>query len=483
MTSTSEQNTKEARQSFEQKALDYLAEVVIDKSLVHQAGFGSRAIPTYVGEWIISRYLDDGDLSEGARQRIAKFIATYLPAKGQKEEIKDSLLRQEVIKLLDDYSVGVNLKTGQRMLRIPFLDITDGNISSAIVEKNDMLLTSGVWGVGELFYIPPEGNDRKKGEVWMRDLRPFQVGALDLDYFIECRGYFTLDEWRDLLVSSMGFNPLAHTERQKMILLTRILPFVEPRVNLVELAPKGTGKSFVFDNLSRYGRVIGGGKVSPAVMFHNLNTNTPGLVTRYDLIVFDEIQSIAGDSAGELIAQLKVYLESGKFSRGNTEASSEAGFMMLGNITLDDKHNPVHIDEGIFREIPSFLQETAFIDRLHGILPGWEMPRVSKDTPSRSLGLKGDFFSEVLHRLRGKIHYADYVKLNMSLQGCDDLRDRKAITRLATAYLKLLFPDLKVTDHEFREYCLKPAVELRQRVRDELHKMDAEYARVAIAVE
>ncbi len=466
---------------FEQKALDYLAEVVINKSLIYQAGFGSRAIPTYVGEWLISRYLENGEFGEGTRTRIAEFITKFLPAKGQKDQVKDALLRQEPVNLLDDYSVSINLKTGQRMLRIPFLDINDAQITSVIVEKNDLLLTSGVWGVGELFYIPPDDGSRK-GEVWMRDLKPFQVGKLDLDYYMDCRQHFTLDEWRDLIVSSMGFNPQAHTERQKTILITRILPFVEPRVNLVELAPKGTGKSFVYDNFSRYGRVVGGGKVSPAALFHNLATNTPGLVTRYDLMVFDEIQSIAGDSSGELIAQLKVFLESGKFSRGKTEATSEAGFVMLGNITLDVNHLPVYLDSGIFREIPNFLQETAFIDRLHGIIPGWEMPRVSKDTPSNHLGLKGDFFGEVLHQLRKEIRYADYVKLNMHLTGSDDLRDRKAISRLATAYLKVLFPNLQLTEDEFRENCVQPAVELRQRVRDELHKMDVEYANVKIEV-
>jgi ATP-dependent Lon protease len=479
MTLTSEQDERQLL-PYEQKAVEYLAEVVIDKSLIHQAGFGGRAIPTYVGEWIISRYLSDGEFTEEARARIAQFIARFLPAKGQKDQIKDSLLKQETVKLLDDYSVAVNLKSGQRNLRIPFLDINDAFVPGSIVDQNDLLLTSGVWGVGELFYIPPAGSEREKGEVWLRDLKPFQVGALDLDYYLECRQHFTLDEWRDLLISSMGFNPLSHTERQKTILLTRILTAIEPRVNLVELAPKGTGKSFVYDNLSRYVRVVGGGKVSPAVLFHNLVTNTPGLVTRYDVIVFDEVQSIAGDSAGELIAGLKVYLESGRFSRGKTEATAEAGFVMLGNITLDTEHSPVHSEEGIFREIPSFLRETAFIDRIHGIIPGWEMPRVSKDTPSQSLGLKGDFFAEVLHRLRGEVRYADYVKLHMNLLGCDDLRDRKAITRLATAYVKLLFPDLHLTQDEFREYCMQPAVELRQRVRDELHKMDSEYAQVNI---
>ncbi len=472
--------SRSERLPFEEKAVEHFAEVIINKSLIHEAGFGARAIPTYVGEWIMSRYLEDGELSDVSREKIAQFIARFLPAKGQKDTVKDILLRQEAVKLLDDYSVTVNLKSGQRQLRIPFLDINDANLTSLIVDQNALLLSSGVWGVGELFYIPPDGSDRKKGEVWMREFRPFQVGTIDLEYYIECRRHFTLDEWRDLLVSSMGFNPVIYTDRQKMLLITRMLPFAEPRVNLVELAPKGTGKSFVYDNLSRYARVLSGGRVSPAVLFHNLATNAPGLVTRYDAIVFDEVQSVAGDTAGELIAGLKVYLESGRFSRGNAEASAEAGLVMLGNISMDSNHQPLYIEQSLFKEIPNFLQETAFIDRIHGIISGWEMPRVSKETPSRSLGFKGDFFSEVLHRIRGEVRYSDYVKTNMQLDGCNDLRDRKAIGRLATAYLKLLFPDINPTPEEFRIYCVVPAVELRQRVRDELHKLDAEYSSVFI---
>lgn len=468
------------RNNFETKAQEYFAEVIIDKSLIHSAGFGARAIPTYVGEWILSRYLEDGEFAESSRHKVAQFIAKYLPAKGQKDEIKDALLRQSVVKLLDDFSVSINLKSGTRQLRIPFLDDNNAMLNAEIVDKNSLLLSSGVWGVGELFYIPPDGEERKKGEVWMRDFKPFQVGALDLEYFVECRQYFTLEEWRDLLISSMGFNPAIYDLRQKTILLTRLLPLIESRVNLVELAPKGTGKSFVFDNVSRYGRVVSGGKVSPAVLFHNLATNTPGLVTRYDAVIFDEVQSVTGDASGELMAGLKIYLESGKFSRGKTEATAEAGLVMLGNITMDDNRKPLYIEQGIFKEMPNFLCETAFVDRIHGIIPGWEMPRVSKETPSHNLGFKGDFFSEVLHRLRASVRYADYVKLNMQLEGCNDLRDRNAITRLASAYLKLLFPDLQPTPEEFREYCVRPAVELRQRVRDELHKMDVEYAPVSI---
>lgn len=468
-------------QEFEQKALDYYGEVIINKHLIHEAGFGARAIPTYVGEWLLSRFAEDGVLTEGSRERIAAFLGKYLPTKGQKDEIKNRLLKLETVQLLDDYSVSINLKTGQRHLRIPLLDINDAAVSEQIVDANPLLVTSGVWGIGSLFYVPPD-NPRDKGQVWMREFKPFQVSHVDLDYFRECRQYFSFEEWLDLMVSSIGFNPGAVSLSQKMVLITRIIPLAEPRVNLVELAPKGTGKSFVYDNLSRYARVIAGGKVSPAVLFHNLATQTPGLITRYDAIVLDEVQSIQGDSAGELIAGLKVYLESGRFSRGKTMGTSEAGFVMLGNTALDEQHRPVYADEGLFREFPNFLQETAFIDRIHGLIAGWEMERVTKDTPSRSLGFKGDFFSEILHALRGDAHYAEYVSQEMRLVGCDDLRDRKAITRLATGFLKLLFPDIKLTQEQFREFCVRPAVALRQRVRDELHKMDPEYAKVEIGV-
>jgi ATP-dependent Lon protease len=469
-------------ETFEEKALDYYGEVAINKHLIHEAGFGARAIPTYVGEWILSHFAEDGELTGDSREKIAMFLTRFLPTKGQKDEIKNRLLKMETVQLLDDYHVSINLKTGERNLHIPLLDITDGRISGHIVDRNELLVTSGVWGIGDLFYVPPESRvDR--GQVWMREFRPFQVSSIDYDYFSHCRQYFELDEWLDLMVSSIGFNPRVLSVPQKMILMTRIVPVAQPRVNLVELAPKGTGKSFVYDNLSRYARVIGGGKITPAALFHNLATHTPGLITRYDVIVLDEVQSIRGDSAGELVAGLKVYLESGRYSRGSTMGTAEASFVMLGNIMLDEKKQPIEDEKGMFRQFPNFLQETAFLDRIHGLIAGWEMERVTKDTPSRSLGFKGDFFSEVLHVMRRIPQYDEYVSENMVLVNCDDLRDRKAIARVAAGFLKLLFPDLEPTEEQFKEFCVKPAVELRQRVRDELHKLDPEYAQVSIGFE
>ena len=455
-------------ETFEKKALENFGEIVINKSFVHQAGFGSRAIPTYVREWIISHYIaGESDLTEAVRQKIAKFVHTYVPDKSEKETIKNHLYEQQEVKILDNFSVHVNLAKGDRYLNIPFLDEDSAFITPQIVQENDMLLSSGLWGLGSLFYVPPtDGKSKGKGAIWAREFRPFQLANVDIAYFTACRSAFTTSEWIDLIISSMGFNHLLYSERQKILLISRLISLVEPRYNLVELAPKGTGKSFVFENMSRYVAVRSGAITAP-VLFFNDSRKTPGLITRYDCVVIDEAQKVKADSSGELTALLKSYLEAGRFGRGSAGSiTAEAGIVILANIDLDQNRRPLNEDIGLFRIFPNFLRETAFIDRFSGLLPGWDLPRISKKTPSISLGLKGDIFGEILHTLRGDISYRDYVKTNMELTNCDDMRDSKAIEAGATGLLKMLFPDKQPSDTHFYKYCVNPAIELRQRVRD-----------------
>ena len=308
-------------ETFEQKALDIFSEIVINKSFVHKAGFGSRAIPTYVREWIISHYLDEAtELSDTSRDKIARFVQKYVPDKSQKETIKNQLFEQMEVNLLDNFSVYVNLAKGDRYLNIPFLDEDAAFATPQIIQENEMLLSSGLWGVGTLYYVP-KSEDNPRGQVWMREFRPFQLANMDLDYFRECRKSFSTQEWIDFLVASMGFNHHLYTERQKILLISRLIPMVEPRYNLVELAPKGTGKSFVFENMSRY-VAVRSGNVSPAVLFFNDSRKTPGLITRYDSVVIDEAQKVKADSSGELTALLKSYLEAGRFARGSASSNS-----------------------------------------------------------------------------------------------------------------------------------------------------------------
>ena len=276
----------------------------------------------------------------------------------------------------------------------------------------------------------------------------------------------------------LGANSDFYTPKQQMLLLARLLPIVQPNVNMVELAPKGTGKSFIYQNLSRYVRVVSGGKVTAAALFYNLANNTPGLLTQYDVVVFDEAQTISFNNPGEVIGVLKDYLESGRYTRGRQAATADAGLVMLANIPIDAANRPQI--PNLFLNLPSFIQETAFIDRLHGILPGWIIPRVTKDTPSRGIGFKADFFSEVLHRVRDRGGYDEYVADHMKLSGSKDMRDQKAIRKMAAGFLRLLFPYLNPSPDEFLEHCVKPSVEMRQRVRDQLSKMDPEFKQVYI---
>ena len=463
--------------SFEQKAKDYYGEVVINKGLISKAGFGARAIPVYVAEWIISQFMGNDQLDEDAREKIVHIVGTYLPQKADKNVLMNRLMNHEQVKILDDFRVSVNLSKNARELNIPILDLNNGSVAEPIVEDNPMLLSTGMWGLGTLQYIPPDGDEIQKGIVRMVEFKPFQSPGIDLDYFKEGRKNFTLEEWVDFLTSSCQFNPDIIDFAQKMLLLSRIIPLVQPRVNLAELAPKGTGKSFIFDNISRYAAVIPGGKISAPALFFNSQSKQIGLIPRYDVVVVDEVQKIRTDQAGEAMASLKMYLESGRYRRATGDmGTAEAGFAMLGNISMGADRMPLYEAEGIFSELPQALQESAFIDRIHGLIEGWFMPRITKDSPSKTLGFKGDFFSEVLHQLRVNLQFADYVSQKLNLPGCEDMRDKKAIQRISEGYLKLLFPDLNLTDEEFVEFCVNPAVRMRQQVRDELAKLDPEFA-------
>jgi len=466
---------------FENKALQYYGEVCVNKGLARQASLGAQSIPMYVSEWIVSRHMVDGRIDELARQRMREFINQHLPSKDQKERLKAKLKQGGTLLILDEYRVEVNLNTDELILKIPCLDENKASVASYIVENHPLLLGSGVWGVGRLEYQPPDDTLHLPGRIHMVDFRPMQAATIDIELLCEQRKHFTLDEWRDLLVSSMGYNPGFYSPEQLMLLITRLIPIVQERVNLIELAPKGTGKSFVYLNLSRHVRLISGGKVTAPVLFYNNATNRAGLLTHFDVVVFDEAQTLSFDNPGEVVGVLKDYLESGRFSRGGKQqTAATAGIVILANIPLDADGHPRY--NNLFLNLPEFLRETAFIDRIHGILPGWKLTRIEERSVSDNIGFKADFFGEVLHNLRHRAGYEEYVKAHGQIRGTEDIRDRNAIVRLAAGYLKLLFPDLRLSENELVNYCLRPAASLRQTVRDQLAKLDPEYKRLTIEV-
>lgn len=464
-------------QTYQEKAKEIFEEICIDKSLMQKAGF-ERNIPTFVGEWLIDLNCPTGTLDTGGRGKIKEFIDNHLPAKRHKNTLRNRLLNGEVLTILDDYSVRVDLTTGRRKLWIPSLDIENAFIEKHIVDEYPLLLCGGIWGAGRLVYHRAE--KKKPSEIWMTEFKPMQVGKIDIEYFCECRSYFTLDEWRSLLITSMGYNPSEYTPSQQILLLTRIIPIVQNRVNVVELAPKGTGKSWIYMNLSSHVRIVSGGKVTPAVLFYNNATNTPGLLVKYDVVALDECQSISFSDPGEVIGILKGFLEAGYFTRGKQRVTTEASLVMLANVPIGADEKPQN--ENLFINLPSFIKETAFIDRIHGLLPGWELPKFDSKMITCGIGFKADFFAEILHSLRDRGGYLEHVKSKCQIKS-DNIRDKNAIWRLSSGLLKLLFPDLRVNRDDLYEFCVKPALRLRQNIRNQLSLLDPEYKDITIAVD
>jgi len=446
-------------------------DVCVDKRAAREVGIGERAIPAFVADWLVSRYSQTGVLD---KERIQDFLANHLPDKQQVNLLRNRLLEGEQVTILDAYSVEVDLQRGRRVLKIPSLDIFDAFVADEIVESNNLLLVGSVWGGGRLVCRrAPDVPERR--QIWMDDFRPMQTSVVDIDYFIDQRNAFSLQQWRELLIQSMGYNSASYTGQQQTWMLARLTALVQPRLNIVELAPKGTGKSYVFSQLSKYAWLISGGIVTRAQLFYNMATKMPGVITRYDAVILDEVQTIRLSDEGQVLGALKGFLEAGEFRVMGYQGNSEAGFGLLANIPIGADGRPQR--RNYFELLPAWLhgpESTALLDRLHGLIPGWDLPRIRKDCLATGMGLRADYLSEILHALRLRGEYMDYVKQHTRTSG--DLRDIRAVQRLAAGLLRLFFPDLDtVNPRLFAQHCLEPAKQLRQGVRYQLAEMDEEY--------
>jgi len=462
-----------------EKVLNVFEDACIDKNLYSSSGLNEQSIPVFVGEWLIDRELKGGEWSEDVKERVLGFVSKYIPRKSDVELLKSKLKNGENITILEFISPKVNLRKNETYVESASLGNEKSFIEEHLLDKYPRLLQGGLWGAAVYTYHLKD----KGGEVWLQNFVPLQAAQIEFEKYSTQRQEFSLDEWIDILINSMGLNPDGYTsEKKKQVLLTRLLPFVQRRVNLFELAPKGTGKSFVYGNFSRYSRLIEGGSISPAVLFYNENSKVPGLFTQFDAVVFDEAQSLSFINPAETVAKLKGYLEAGKYSKGKFSASADAGAVFIANVQIDTNGLPVN-SRNLLGELPELLQETALIDRIHGILAGWELPRIETSTLSSGVGFKADYIGEIFHALRNRVEFDKFVEERSHLIGTKDLRDKKAIMKMASGFLKLLFPNLKfVEELDFIKYCLKPAIELRQRVRDHLHYLDPEYKNYIIDV-
>ena len=446
-------------------------ESAVYKNPANNEVFVGRNLPSFVKDYLIATHIDqNGKLR---RDALVKFLDEHIPL--NPNAIRSRLMQGDVITLLTRFEISTNIAKNKTQFQIPEMGIkmADTEIPQHVVDQNpDDLIDGEKWGIIKLVYIPPQ--DKEKGYIEMSKYKPFRpLERLDLNSFRECRKKFTTDEWIDVLISAMEYTPSAFSGKtQKLEFLTRLLPFIEPRLNLIELAPKGTGKSYVFGNLSKFVWLIGGGKVSRAKLFYDKSRKTPGIMLHHDLVALDEIQSITFTDTMEMRSILKNYLEYGKTNVDNYEFMSECGLILLGNIP------GFPMSDNYVEELPEAFKESALLDRFHGFIEGWLLPRITNDMALCDWTLNVEFFSEVLHQLRTATEYATIVNQSIAVPEGADMRHLKAVKRIASAYLKLLFPHiLKKEDMdiaEFYTYCLKPAVHRRDIIRRQCANIDHE---------
>ena len=427
-----------------------------------------RGVPAYVGEWLLETIVPgQGVITPQEATKVQEWASRNIPGADDQNVIKDKLLRGEVIKILTPLQVEITLKRNrqERVAKLSLIGINDAFIPDEIVSSHPALLKEGMWGVTELM-------NTSVGVSVVR-FKPMQA-TVNLDLYKSARGEFSLDEWRSLMLLSMGYNPEAYALDQQLLMLTRLLPLVQKNMTLAELAPKGTGKSYVYENVSPRVRLLTS-DISPAVLFVNNATGQWGLLARFSVVVLDEIHKMRFTDPEGIVAGLQGYLANGELSRGGLHrTASDCGLVILANITLDEEQKPSV--EPVMRELPPFLQETAFIDRLKGIIPGWRLPKLSSECLASSVGLKSDFFGDALIALRSDLTADQFCARRIRLAGDRPyIRNEESVRSIASGMMKILFPSGTVSDEDFCRYCLTPAKQLRQLVWDQLYLIDAEY--------
>ena len=466
--------------TINEKTKECFAELSIMKSRNYDSLFKGRNLPSFVKDFILRRYTDDNGAVNGPA--VEAYLASKMPSDA--EMLKQCLLGGDSVNITTRFTVNTDMAKGMVRFTLPEINLSsDAFVSQELLENDAEPITDGEhWGNITLVYVEPEG--RRKGYVLMTTYKAFEPYRIDVPYYMQARENFTTDEWVDFLVATMEYNPEEFSEEQKQELISRLLPLVEPRLNMIELGPKGTGKSYVYNNLSKHAWLLAGGRTSRAKLFYNKATRQFGVMKNYDVVGIDEITTFQFSDPNEMQSIMKSYLEAGKAAVDNTMFQSECGLMLLGNIPLDKDMRP--INPSYVKCLPEMFRESATMDRFHGFIEGWKLPRLTKDHIIEGWVLNCEYFSSVLHLLRFASEYDSiFSELVDVPHGCD-LRDKTAVQRMATAYHKLLFPHVRSLDNidpeemgTFKQlydhYCLQPAMRRRQIIRDQCHRIDHEF--------
>jgi len=449
----------------------YFPGYVVNKGLSSREDI--RRVPKFVSEHLLTQISEESDplVFSEKLMKVIELVNTLYPEPKDKDRILDRIVIKKLpCKIIDEIKVEVDEKHEIRKAIIPSLNLTNVMISDKVVEENEQLLSTGIWGLASLKYSEPIMDEKGKPitlPVFVEEFKPFHVANIDLKEFIEKREYFTLDEWIDVLINTVGLNPEVYNQKQKLILISRFIPLVENNVNLMEFGPRATGKTYFYRNISFYTRIISGGQVTPAQLFYNIARRTIGEIGMKDCIVFDEVSKVTFPRPEEMMGKLKDYMVDGHFERGPKKATSLCSLVFMGNIEVSG-YVPI---EDINYVLPDCMRnDTAFIDRIHGIIPGWEIPKIKKSEVhlSKNYGFSVDYFSEILHELR-KLDFTPLIRSMIELNKVT-IRDEIGIYRTASGLAKILFPNKEFSKDELA-LVIDFAVESRQKIADLLHKM------------
>ncbi|MDR2266444.1 MAG: BREX system Lon protease-like protein BrxL [Christensenellaceae bacterium] len=461
-----------------EKLRTYFDEMVVYKNLKESNFFASLSLPSYMRDWLLKKFVRVNN--EFNKEAMLAFVKKNIPRKEDWSSIKNRIITErERVKILAKVTADVDIKTGLVSFCISEFGLSNNEttIPAQVWDKCQIHLASGrdTWGVVDLEYLPPSDMNRF-GKIQMRSFTNFCPYEVDVEYYKVARSEFTISEWIDIMLGAIDYNANGYeNSEQKLTMLTRLLPFVEKRVNLIELAPKGTGKSYLFGRVSRFGWIVSGGKMTRAKLFYDISRDELGLVAGFDFIAFDEVQTINFEPIDQMQSSLKDYMESGVCTVAKKEIKSDAGVILCGNIPKEK----MNTSDNMFEWLPKVFHESALIDRIHGFIQGWKIPRMNEDIKISGWALNSEYFCSILHELRDDITYRTFVDELIIVPKAADTRDTEAVKRIATAYLKLLFPNVKsVTDinkDEFWIYCLKPAITMRYHIKLQLQILDVEF--------
>jgi ATP-dependent Lon protease len=455
------------------KINEHFAGFVVRKDLV-KAVKGNAIVPTYVLEYLLGQYCatdDEASIQTGI-ETVKEILRKHYVHRSEARLIQSTIKEKGRYKVIDQVSVSLNEKTDSYEAVFENLGIKKVAVDSGTVKAHPKLLVTGVWCIADVQY---EFTEDARVSPWILEaIKPIQIAKVDYEQYRDVRKAFSTDEWIDLLMQSIGFKPEAFGQRSKLLQLLRLIPFVERNYNLIELGPKGTGKSHIYSEFSPHGQLISGGEVTIPKLFVNNSNGRIGLVGYWDVVAFDEFAGREKTANKALVDIMKNYMANKSFSRGINPMGAEASFAFVGNT---DHNVPFMLkNSDLFEALPSQFHDSAFIDRLHAYLPGWEIDVIRGEMFTKGYGFIVDYLAEILRHLRSE-DFSNRLDEFFTISEKISTRDRDAIYKTMSGLLKLIFPDGNQTEEEVEEL-LRLAMESRKRVKDQLSRIDSTYPEV-----